>query len=152
MTEAGDVLEDPAGASHLGWRSDPPSDAKQTRATPTGALVEHFFRHEYGGLLAGLVRRFGAERLDLAEDALQEAMARAVRVWPVRGIPDRPAAWLWRVAYRCGIDQLRRERKIVDGGEQSIGGTPPDEGLPSDNPPDMLVQDEVLAMMLMCFS
>ena len=150
MTAADDAREDQAGLSHPGWKSDPPRDAEQANATRTEALVEHFFRHEYGGLLAGLVRRFGVERLDLAEDALQEAMARAVRIWPVRGIPDRPAAWLWRVAYRCAIDQLRRERKIVDGGEQSIEATQSVEGLPSDDPPDMPVQDEVLAMMVMC--
>lgn len=47
---------------------------------------------------------------DLAEDSLQEALLRAVKSWPVDGIPESPAAWLTTVAKRCAIDVLRREQ------------------------------------------
>lgn len=73
-----------------------------------GRVVEQICRREHGLILAGLVRRLGD--LDLAEDALQEAYARALARWPAEGIPDRPAAWLTTVAWRRAVDQLRRRR------------------------------------------
>lgn len=76
--------------------------------TPAG-LADHAFRHEYGRLVAGLVRRLGPTRLDLAEDAVQTALLRAVQAWPRRGVPDDPAAWLRRAATNAALDALRRE-------------------------------------------
>lgn len=45
---------------------------------------------------------------DLAEDALQDAIAEALRVWPKTGTPDNGAAWLLIVARRRAIDRIRR--------------------------------------------
>ena len=58
-------------------------------------------------VLGALVRRYG--HFDAAEDAVQEALAAAARQWPVDGRPDRPRAWLVRVASRRLIDHLRSE-------------------------------------------
>jgi RNA polymerase sigma-70 factor (ECF subfamily) len=79
-------------------------------AAGPGQLVEHFFRHEYGRLVAVLVRAFGARHLELAEDAVQEAMRRALQSWGLGRLPDQPAAWLLQVARRLAVDQLRRGR------------------------------------------
>lgn len=49
--------------------------------------------------------------IDLAEEALAEAMARAAAV---NLPPDNPAGWLWRVADRAALDQLRRRRPTAD--------------------------------------
>ena len=57
-------------------------------------------------VLAGLVRR--GEDFDAAEDALQEALLDALRVWPERP-PDNPRAWLAAVAMRRLIDARRSE-------------------------------------------
>jgi RNA polymerase sigma-70 factor (ECF subfamily) len=46
----------------------------------------------------------------LAEDVVQEAFCRALEVWPFRGTPDDPAAWLMTTAKNCALDALRRER------------------------------------------
>jgi len=59
-----------------------------------------------------LVRAFGD--IDLAEDAVQEAFARAVRVWPEEGVPPRPAGWIILTARNQAIDRLRREAKLAD--------------------------------------
>jgi RNA polymerase sigma-70 factor, ECF subfamily len=48
---------------------------------------------------------------DLAEDAVQEAFIVAMQVWPERGIPDNPGAWITTTARNKAIDRLRRERR-----------------------------------------
>ena len=73
-----------------------------------GAAIEQVFRLEGARVLAGLIRRFGS--FELAEDALQDACAKAVVVWPREGLPERPAAWLTTVAQRRALDQLRQQR------------------------------------------
>ncbi|TPV93738.1 MAG: sigma-70 family RNA polymerase sigma factor [Myxococcales bacterium FL481] len=73
-------------------------------------LVEHYFRHEYGRLVSTLTRRFGAARLEAIEDAVQSAFERALTAWPRQGRPDRPGAWLTRVAVNRLVDRLRKAR------------------------------------------
>ena len=70
--------------------------------------VEEVFRAEYGRVVAGLVRRFGD--IDLAEEALADALLIAFERWPRDGVPPNPAAWLTRVAGNKAIDRLRREK------------------------------------------
>lgn len=48
-------------------------------------------------------------RLDLAEEALSEAFARAAARWPTDGVPANPAAWLYTAAYRQILGGLRAE-------------------------------------------
>lgn len=84
----------------------------ETRATSTTPVVEHFFRHESGRLVAALVRAIGTRHLDLAEECVQEAFLNALRTWPMRGVPDRPDAWLYRTARNRAVDQLRRSTKF----------------------------------------
>jgi RNA polymerase sigma-70 factor (ECF subfamily) len=74
------------------------------------ALDPHFFRHEWGRLLAVLVRVFGVHNLPLAEDVVQDTLWRAMQVWQQNGPPAEPSAWLTAVAKRRAIDELRRER------------------------------------------
>lgn len=73
-------------------------------------LTEHLFRHEAGKLVSALTGIFGIRRLQLAEDVVQEAMIRALQVWPYYGVPDNPAAWLMQTAKRRALDMLRREK------------------------------------------
>ena len=61
-------------------------------------MVEHWFRHEAGRLVASLGRRLGVRNLDLAEDAVQDALVLALRQWPFSGTPANPAAWLAQAA------------------------------------------------------
>ena len=72
------------------------------------AVIDSVCREHGPRVLAGLIRRFG--EFELAEDALQDAFARAIEVWPVQGLPDVPAAWLTTVAQRRALDMLRRRR------------------------------------------
>jgi RNA polymerase sigma-70 factor (ECF subfamily) len=73
------------------------------------AAVERVFRHEYGRLIASLVRRFGD--IDIAEEAAGEALVAAVERWPVDGVPPNPGGWLTATAGNRAIDRIRREKK-----------------------------------------
>src|SRR5260370_41118397 len=56
---------------------------------------------------------FGVHNLALAEDVVQEAFCRATEVWPYRGVPENPSAWLMATAKNCALDVLRRERTAL---------------------------------------
>ena len=69
--------------------------------------VDAVWRESAGSMLGVLARRLGD--FDLAEEALQEAIAEAMRHWPTDAVPSQPAAWLVTAAWRKAIDRLRRE-------------------------------------------
>lgn len=74
--------------------------------------VTEVFRTEHSRVLATLVRFFGD--IDVAEEALQDAMERAIDRWPTDGVPPNPAGWIVTTARNRGIDRLRRENKRED--------------------------------------
>ena len=65
-------------------------------------------------MVAHLARVLGPAHLDLAEETVQEAMLRALETWPVQGVPENAAAWLFRVAHNLAIDAVRRNRLASD--------------------------------------
>src|SRR5688572_10734585 len=77
-------------------------------------LTEHLFRHEAGKLVSVLTGIFGIERLQLAEDVVQEALIRALQTWPYYGVPKNPAAWLTQTAKNLALDLIRREKNFQD--------------------------------------
>jgi RNA polymerase sigma factor (sigma-70 family) len=72
-------------------------------------LVDHLFRREAGKMVAMLTRAFGFDHLQVAEDAMQEALLKAMRTWGLGGVPRNPSAWLMRVAKNRALDIVRRE-------------------------------------------
>jgi RNA polymerase sigma-70 factor (ECF subfamily) len=74
-------------------------------------LAEHFFRHEYGRLVALLARRAGVQHVEAIEDAVQSALATAVESWTLAVLPDNPSAWLFRVAHNNLIGELRQRTR-----------------------------------------
>ena len=72
-----------------------------------GDAAERLLREEGTRVLATLVRVTGD--LDLAQDAVQDAVVRALERWPRDGVPDNPRAWLTVTAKRRAIDLVRRE-------------------------------------------
>ena len=60
--------------------------------TVAPGLVEHFFRREYGRLVAVFARRVGVQHIELVEDATQGAFLAALTAWTARGLPDDPGA------------------------------------------------------------
>lgn len=69
-------------------------------------------RASYGRILAYLAHKFGD--IAAAEDALAEALAAALKTWPVTGVPDSPDAWLMTAARRNVLQALRYARVAHD--------------------------------------
>jgi predicted RNA polymerase sigma factor len=63
-------------------------------------------------MLSTLSRIFELENLDLAEEVVQEAMLKALAVWPYRGIPENPTACLVEAARNKALDVLRRRSTL----------------------------------------
>jgi RNA polymerase sigma-70 factor (ECF subfamily) len=82
--------------------------------------LEQLLREQRGRLVARLARSLGLAHLALAEDAVQTAALRALDRWPVDGVPDNPAGWLYRVAQRAAIDALRHDAPQVDINDDAI--------------------------------
>jgi RNA polymerase sigma-70 factor (ECF subfamily) len=81
------------------------------------ADVERVFRAEHGRAVAVLVRVFGD--IDVAEEAVQDAFARAVERWPKAGLPPSPAGWILTTARNRAIDRLRRRAKHEASGDEA---------------------------------
>jgi len=90
--------------------SDPQESDQGPPAGEISRLADHLFRHEAGKLVSVLTGIFGFERLQLAEDVVQEAMVRALQTWPFYGVPKNPAAWLTQTAKNLALDLIRREK------------------------------------------
>jgi RNA polymerase sigma-70 factor, ECF subfamily len=73
------------------------------------AEIGRIFREESGRSLAALIRVVGD--IDLAEDAVQEAFAVALRKWPGDGLPPNPGGWITTTARNRALDRLRRETR-----------------------------------------
>ncbi|SFS20517.1 RNA polymerase sigma factor [Yoonia litorea] len=102
-------------------------------------------REEWGRILAALTKAIGD--LQLAEDCLQEAVARAIKRWPEAGIPDSPAAWLIRTARNIAIDRFRRDARH-DRALPEL--TLLAETVAEDDPIDEAIPDKRLEMIFTC--
>jgi RNA polymerase sigma-70 factor (ECF subfamily) len=71
--------------------------------------ISAIVRAEHGRVVATLIRRLGD--IDLAEDAVADALVTALERWPADGIPPNPGAWLTTTAGNKAIDRIRREAK-----------------------------------------
>src|SRR5437773_4445383 len=83
-------------------------------------LTDDLFRQESGKLISVLSGIFGINRLQLAEDVVQESLVRALRTWPYTGVPKNPAAWLTQTAKNLALDLIRREKLFHDKEPQII--------------------------------
>jgi RNA polymerase sigma-70 factor (ECF subfamily) len=112
-------------------------------------IIDGICRAEGPRLLAGLIRRVGD--FELAEDAMQDAFAKALEVWPAQGLPVAPAAWLRTVARRRAIDLLRRR-----AAGPLYSDEPPDVAAPEDDagsgadPQAWPVDDDRLRLVFTC--
>ncbi len=94
-------------------------------------------------MLATLVRTTGS--FELAEDAVQDAIVKALDSWSRRGVPPEPRAWLTAVARNRAIDLLRRETRRADkeaAAENLLRSDPA--------PSTEIVDDDLLRLVFTC--
>jgi RNA polymerase sigma-70 factor (ECF subfamily) len=72
--------------------------------------LDSLYRSESGRILATLIRLLGD--LDIAEDALHDAIKAALEQWPAEGIPSNPRSWLVSTGRFKAIDRLRRSARF----------------------------------------
>jgi len=106
-------------------------------------------------VLALLAARF--HDVDLADDAVQDALVQAVETWATSGIPSNPAGWLYRVAHNRIIDRLRRDavarRRLHASAPELTAQAAFDQDDEDEEVlivDDTAVGDEQLRLMLLC--
>lgn len=112
-------------------------------------LVDDLFRRQWGQLVATLNRILGD--LDFAEEVVQEALLKALRIWPYRGVPDNPRAWLITAARNRALDLLRHHsvhrRCEAEVGRVFEALSARKTGLPET---DSVVDDQLQLLFLCC--
>jgi len=111
-------------------------------AVASDAALERVVRHETAHLVATLHRILGD--LDVAEEAVAEAVVEALNAWRRDGIPDQPGGWLLTAARHNALDRLRRESRYREKLALLAGGTAETAPEPADG------QDERLALIFGC--
>jgi RNA polymerase sigma factor (sigma-70 family) len=107
-----------------------------------GEAVAALVREERTRVLATLVRVTGS--IDLAEDAAQDAVVRALETWPRDGVPDNPRAWLLLTAKRRALDVMRREARRAGKEAEAMAFLDP---APE---PAEVVRDDLLRLVFTC--
>ncbi|MEV0028270.1 sigma-70 family RNA polymerase sigma factor [Nocardia sp. NPDC050793] len=87
--------------------------------------IDIVYRAEFGRALATVARMVGD--IALAEDAVQEAFADALRTWPERGTPVNPGAWITTAARHRALDRLRRESARAGKEQDAVAAQAPIE-------------------------
>ena len=102
--------------------------------------IEEVFREESGRIIATLIRFSGS--FDLAEEALQDALAVALAVWPESGVPANPGAWITTTARRKLLDEFRKQKLRRD--------KTPEIAVPSEPEADEEMPDDRLRLIFTC--
>src|SRR6266536_2702073 len=102
-------------------------------------------------MVATLTRIFGIEHLSLAEDVVQEALARALQTWPFYGVPKNPAAWIMRASRNLALDVVRRQKVFRDKEAEIVRIMDRPEASPDQTVMlDREIADDRLRMMFVC--
>ncbi len=111
-------------------------------------LVEHLFRQKSAQITSILVKIFGIDHLDLAEDVVQDALIKAIQQWPFSGVPKNPGGWLMQAAKYRALDILRRETTFREKQPQLIQQITQNMDKDTQNQPEF--EDEQLTLMFTC--
>jgi len=72
------------------------------------------FRTEYSKIVAVLCKLFGIEYMSTAEDIASDTFLLAAETWGLKGLPQNPTAWLYKVSKNKAIDFLRRNKIFAE--------------------------------------
>jgi RNA polymerase sigma-70 factor (ECF subfamily) len=121
-------------------------------------LLDSLYREDSGRILATLIRLLGD--FDLAEEAMHEAFAAALSLWPRSGVPGNPRPWLISTARFKAIDTLRRrarlERITLDASQGELvryleaQGSSAERSNPEHSLDDDFLEDDRLRLIFTC--
>jgi RNA polymerase sigma-70 factor (ECF subfamily) len=99
-------------------------------------------------MVAWLTRVFGPAHIELAEEVVQDALLKALKQWPYKGVPQNPGAWLLAVARNGALDRIRRHAAFASRADAIAA-----EISRSTEQPDLdrfAVEDDELRLVFMC--
>ncbi len=121
-------------------------------------LLDSLYRVDSGRILATLIRLLGD--FDLAEEAMHEAFAAALSLWPRSGVPGNPRPWLISTARFKAIDTLRRRARFdasqdelvryLEAQWSSAEGSNQKGSLEDGRPEDDCLEDDRLRLIFTC--
>jgi predicted RNA polymerase sigma factor len=108
-------------------------------------LIPHLFRTEYSKIVAVLCKLFGIEYMSTAQDIASDTFLLAAETWGLKGLPQNPTAWLYKVSKNKAIDFLRRNKLFIEKITPAITGkenniTEPEIDLSAQNITDSQLQ------------
>lgn len=81
------------------------------KSSQTYKKIDRIFRQAYGPLVTALLDRFGMNEFDIIENAVMEAFYKALKVWPLKEIPENPQGWLFKVSFNQVLDHIRKANR-----------------------------------------
>jgi len=109
------------------------TDLFQSPGDSAGALIPHLFRREFSRIVAVLTRLFGIGHIEIAEDIAGETFLSALEIWPYRGIPPNPTAWLYAIAKNKARNYLHRDQIFMNKVAPAVKRMAADEaGVPAE--------------------
>jgi len=126
-------------------------DAPEQTSVQIRELLDSLYRVDSGRILATLIRLLGD--FDLAEEAMHEAFAAALSLWPKNGLPDNPRPWLISTARFKAIDTLRRRARFDASQDELVRhleaqGSSAERS--NDNEDDLLEDDRLRLIFTCC--
>jgi RNA polymerase sigma-70 factor, ECF subfamily len=116
-------------------------------------LLDSLYRVDSGRILATLIRLLGD--FDLAEEAMHEAFAAALSLWPTSGVPGNPRPWLISTARFKAIDTLRRRARFDASQDELVHhieaqSNSADWSSKGDSVEDEFLEDDRLRLIFAC--
>ena len=122
----------------------------------TNTLIPHLFRTEYRKIVSVLVKTFGFDQIEIAEDIASETFLAAAQTWGLEGPPDNPVAWLYHVAKNKSKTLLQRDKlfrskispAIRSGAGAAFEAADPDIAI--DLSPESIADSQLQMMFAIC--
>ncbi len=111
-------------------------------------LLDSLYRGESGRILATLIRLLGD--FDLAEEAMHEAFAAALSLWPTGGVPGNPRPWLISTARFKAIDTLRRRARFDASQDELVRHIEAQSAERSNSTEEDSLEDDRLRLIFTC--
>src|ERR1700689_2242533 len=74
--------------------------------------ADQLYKSHFGKMVSSLLHFSNAIDFEVAEDIVQDSFSAALTSWPKDGLPDNPAAWLFRVCKNKALNKIKESKKF----------------------------------------